>query len=83
MNPMLQHVSLDGQDLQTFIFTKLAPACYGEPLPYQVLGMLAYAIRLMKPDIGVEELQEMVMETSSHIVMQLMPAAACAEGTAN
>lgn len=73
MKPALQHVSIDGDTINKIIFDRLAPALAGEQLSHSVLGMLTYAIILMKPDISNDQLQNLVMDASSYIVMQLTP----------
>jgi hypothetical protein len=80
LRPLIHSVEVDGSEIQTLIFDKLAPACEGEKLAHSVLGMITFSILLMKPDIDVDQLQDVVMSTSEYMVMQLEPIP---EGEAN
>ena len=79
MNPVIQHVSVDGRDIQRLIFDKLVPTVEGEELMHSVLAMLTLVFILLYPDIKMDDLQKAVMNTSEFMIMQMMPA----EGAAN
>lgn len=70
---MIQSITLEGSDVQRFIANKLAPACEGEKITHSVLSMLTYSVLLMHPEIEVEELKKIVMETSEFMVISLAP----------
>ena len=72
---MIRAVSVSGKDIQRIVYDKLAPACEAEQLEHAVLSMLTFSIILMKPSIDVDTLQEVVMNTSQHIILQLMDEA--------
>jgi len=73
MKPFVQSVTVEGKDVQRVIFDRLSPAIEGEPLAHAILSMLTFSIMLMKPDIEIEQLQDIVMSTSEHIIMHLSP----------
>lgn len=77
---MIQQVSVDGKDIQRLIFDRLMPAIEGEPLGHSVLSLLTLSVLLMRPDIDIEKLQDVVMSTSEHMILSMtdMP-----EGQAN
>lgn len=72
---MIRAVSVAGKDIQRIIDNKLAPACEAEQLDNAVISMLTFSIILMKPSIDASTLQEVVMNTSQHIILQLMDPA--------
>jgi hypothetical protein len=69
--PFIQQVSVDGRDIQRLIFDRLAPAVEGEPLSHSVMAMITFAVLLMRPDIDLELLQDVVMSTSEHMIMAM------------
>ena len=71
-NPFIQRVSANGKDIQAIIFDRLAPAVEGESLSNSVLAMLTFSVLLMRPNVDVELLQDVVMSTSEHMIMALM-----------
>ena len=71
--PLIQSVEVDGRDIHALIFNKLRPAVQGEQISHSVLAMLTLSALLMKPDIEIEALQDIVMDTSKHMLLQLSP----------
>lgn len=70
---MIQHVTVEGSDIQRVIHDRLSPAVEGESLELSILSLLTFAVWIMRPTIEVEDLQRIVQTTSEHIVMQLAP----------
>jgi hypothetical protein len=70
--PLLTKVTVQGEDIQDFILDKLAPVCDGADKSVCILSMLAYVIILVKPHISAEKLQTVVMDTSEHMMGQLI-----------
>jgi hypothetical protein len=80
MHPFIQNVTVEGRDIQRLIFDRLAPAVEGEPLSHTVLAMLTFSVLLMRPNIDLDLLQDVVMSTSEHMIMAMTDVA---EGEAN
>jgi hypothetical protein len=72
--PLVQQVSVDGKDVQRIIFDRLVPAIEGEDFKNSVLSMLTLAILMMKPNIAIEQLEQVVMGTSEYMVMAMADA---------
>mgnify|MGYP001617278125 FL=1 len=71
MNSMFQPITVDVSDVQRIIFDKLEPALSGEKHATKVLAMLTFVILLEKPEIDVDELQDIIMGTSEYLALSL------------
>jgi len=75
IDPDIYKFEVSGEEVKDLIEEKLGPAVDGEAVPLAILTMLTFSIMLMKPDIDVEELKDIVMSTSGHIIQSLTQAA--------
>lgn len=77
--PFLQAVTVEGKEIQRIVFDRLQPAIEGENFEESIMSLLIFAILLMKPEIELEALQEVVLSTTEHIMMHI----SVPEGPAN
>lgn len=70
----IEKFEADGQEIQRIIYTRLMPAVDGESLGHSVLSLIAFSIILMKPDIDMDRLQEIITSVSQTIILHLSGA---------
>jgi hypothetical protein len=70
---MIQHVVVEGSDIQRVIHDRLSPAIEGENMELSILSMITFAVWIMRPNIEVEELQRIVQSTAEYITLQVSP----------
>ena len=75
-----QQIAIDGASVQKIIFEKLMPAVDDIPMGEAVLAMMTFTVFLMKQDLPVEDLRQIVFDTSKFIVMSLNEHTAKEEG---
>ena len=73
-NPTLAYAEVEGKDIQNMIWGRLMPAVEGAPIDHAVLGMLAFCVLLMKPDVELPTLQSAVQQATEVMILSIMPA---------
>jgi hypothetical protein len=68
---MIQPVSVEGREIQRLVFDRIAPAIEGESIEAAVLSLLTMAVLVMKPDVTIERLQEIVLQTSETLILSM------------
>lgn len=66
---MIHNVIVDGADIQRVVFDRLVPALEGEAFELQVLSLITLSVLMMKPNIDFDQLQEVVMSVSEHMML--------------
>ena len=64
-------VSVSGEKIHSLVFEKIFPAMQGEPTDAMVLSLICAASMAMRPRIPQEKLQQVIMDTSAYLIMQL------------
>jgi hypothetical protein len=64
---------ISGTMIRDIIEHRLMGAVEGTPINAAILSLLAFAVMIMKPDIGVEQLQRTVEGTSEYITLSIAP----------
>jgi hypothetical protein len=68
---MSRLVTIDGPEIQRIVFDRILPAIEGEKIEGVVVSLLTAAVLALKPNISIEELQDVVMDTSTHLLFHL------------
>lgn len=71
MNQLIKAVTIDGKEIQRIVFDRLIPAIEGEVPESAFLSLLTFAVMMMKPDISIDQLQEIVIDASEHILLSM------------
>ena len=72
MNQGITHrVSVSPQKVAEMVFQKIFPAMQGSPLDAMVLSLICAAALAVRPDIDHTKLQQVVLDVSGHLMMQL------------
>jgi hypothetical protein len=69
----MQYAEVPGADIQQIIWGRLMPALEGAPTDHAILGMLAFAVLLMKPDVDLDSLKNAVQSATETIVLTITP----------
>lgn len=70
----IQKFAADGKAIQQLIYGRILPTLDGEPLGHCVLATIASAVILMKPDIDMDKLQEIITAVSQTIILHISEA---------
>ena len=71
---MPRKATVDSKKIAELVFEKIFPVLNGEPTDAMVLSLICAAALAMRPDCNTEKLQQVIMDTSGHLVMQLQDA---------
>lgn len=64
-------VNVDGRKISELVFKTILPSLDGQPIDVVVMSLLSGAVLAMRPNCPVPKLQQVVMDTSSYLIMQL------------
>lgn len=68
---MPRKATVDSKKIAELVFEKIFPVLNGEPTDAMVLSLICAAALAMQPNCSTEKLQQVIMDTSGHLVMQL------------
>ena len=66
-----RRVSVPSAKVAELVFGKIFPAMQNEPTDAMVLSLICAAVLAMRPSCPAEKLQEVIMNTSSYLILQL------------
>ena len=69
-----RRVSVSSKKVAELVFDKIFPAMQGEATDAMVLSLICAASLAMRPSIEPAKLQEVIMEVSGFLIMQLQDA---------
>ena len=66
-----RRVAVDGKQIADLVFGTILPPLHGTKTDVMVLSLICAAAIAMRPDCPTEKLQQVIMDVSGHLVMQL------------
>ena len=63
--------TVDSRKIAALVFEKILPPLDGEPTDVMVLSLICAASLAMRPSCPTPKLQQVIMDTSAYLVMQL------------
>lgn len=70
-NAIPRKVTVDSKKVAELVFEKIFPAMQGQPTDAMVLSLICAAALAMQPHCPHDKLQQVIMDTSGYLIMQL------------